>query len=546
MRSTSVLTKNPTRSSSASSRAAGDRRADRDVRAGAEPGQQRRERGLQHHEQASRRWLRASSTQAAVQRPASRCDPSDRRRGSSPTAGRGRSVGSSSCSGMSASARASRRAGGRQAVRVVRRRRAARAARARSRRTAPAAAATPGAVPRGAPRRRRRGRARSGPIDQPSLAMWCATSSSTCSSGPARSSRARSGSSRRDRTRRPRAPRRVGGAASPRRRRSATVQQARRRSPARGSAGGTAARRRRDGAQRLVPGDDVARARLAARPRRARRSAAARAACCTSSSALELVEEPQPLLRVRQRQRPGRRAGRERRARPAPASAVTCRASAATVGASNRSRTLSSAPSARRTRLTSRVASSEWPPSAKKSSSTPTSSTPRTSANRPQRISSCGVARRAAAPAAVDLRARAGRGGRACRSASAAARPARRTPTAPCSPAAARQRSAQRRQVGSRRRRHDVGDQALLAPAGPRATTTAACAHRGCCAQRGLDLAELDPEAADLDLVVGAAEELQLAVGAPAHEVAGAVHPRPGPPNGSATNRSAVRPGRPR
>ena len=44
--------------------------------------------------------------------------------------------------------------------------------------------------------------------------------------------------------------------------------------------------------------------------------------------------------------------------------------------------------------------------------------------------------------------------------------------------------------------------------------------------ERGLDLAELDAVAADLDLVVDAAEELELAVGPPAGEVAGAVEPR--------------------
>ncbi len=42
-------------------------------------------------------------------------------------------------------------------------------------------------------------------------------------------------------------------------------------------------------------------------------------------------------------------------------------------------------------------------------------------------------------------------------------------------------------------------------------------------AQRGLDLAELDAEAAHLHLVVGAAEELDAAVGEVPHEVAGAV-----------------------
>src|SRR5262249_23477250 len=42
--------------------------------------------------------------------------------------------------------------------------------------------------------------------------------------------------------------------------------------------------------------------------------------------------------------------------------------------------------------------------------------------------------------------------------------------------------------------------------------------------QRGLDLARLDAEAAQLHLRVGASEEVESAVGAPAREVAGAVH----------------------
>ncbi len=44
----------------------------------------------------------------------------------------------------------------------------------------------------------------------------------------------------------------------------------------------------------------------------------------------------------------------------------------------------------------------------------------------------------------------------------------------------------------------------------------------------GLDLAEFDAQAADLDLVVGAAEVDERTVGGPAGEVAGAVHPRSG------------------
>ena len=52
VRSTRVLTKKPTRSSSAAVGAAGDRAADRDVGARPKPGEQRRKAGLQHHEQA--------------------------------------------------------------------------------------------------------------------------------------------------------------------------------------------------------------------------------------------------------------------------------------------------------------------------------------------------------------------------------------------------------------------------------------------------------------------------------------------------------------
>ena len=71
------------------------------------------------------------------------------------------------------------------------------------------------------------------------------------------------------------------------------------------------------------------------------------------------------------------------------------------------------------------------------------------------------------------------------------------------------------------RRRH-VSDQ--LAMAGPvlaRDHRIGAVAERG---QRGLDFARFDAEAADLELVVGAAEVFEQAVAAPARQVAGAVH----------------------
>ena len=48
--------------------------------------------------------------------------------------------------------------------------------------------------------------------------------------------------------------------------------------------------------------------------------------------------------------------------------------------------------------------------------------------------------------------------------------------------------------------------------------------------QRGLDLARLDPEAAQLHLRVRASQELQHPVRTPARQVAGAVHPAPADP----------------
>ncbi|GES18810.1 hypothetical protein Aple_017050 [Acrocarpospora pleiomorpha] len=45
-----------------------------------------------------------------------------------------------------------------------------------------------------------------------------------------------------------------------------------------------------------------------------------------------------------------------------------------------------------------------------------------------------------------------------------------------------------------------------------------------CC----FDFAEFDPESADLDLIVGAADEFQFALGGPPHQVAGAIHPLAG------------------
>ena len=80
-----------------------------------------------------------------------------------------------------------------------------------------------------------------------------------------------------------------------------------------------------------------------------------------------------------------------------------------------------------------------------------------------------------------------------------------------------------------RRRLGDIADQALVAGA-----VLAGDHHRlldpvqpG---QRRLDLAEFDAIPADLDLLIGAPQILQLPVGAPPHQIPGAIHPRPGLP----------------
>ncbi len=70
---------------------------------------------------------------------------------------------------------------------------------------------------------------------------------------------------------------------------------------------------------------------------------------------------------------------------------------------------------------------------------------------------------------------------------------------------------------------HGVGDQPPVA--GPvLADDGAGGGDAGQGGERGLDLAELDAEAAELDLVVGAGDVDEFAVGPPAHQVAGAVH----------------------
>src|SRR6185437_4059649 len=80
-----------------------------------------------------------------------------------------------------------------------------------------------------------------------------------------------------------------------------------------------------------------------------------------------------------------------------------------------------------------------------------------------------------------------------------------------------------------------VGGTGDVADEPPVAGTVLADDHRGPldaiqCGECGLDFAELDAVAADLDLFVGATEIVQLPARAPAHQIPGAIHARPGPP----------------
>ena len=93
VRSTSVLTKNPIRSSSRAVGAAAPSGADQDVAAGAQPREQGRQRRLQHHERLARPSRASARGQRAAPptAPAARC-----RRDLLDTEGRARSLGRSS------------------------------------------------------------------------------------------------------------------------------------------------------------------------------------------------------------------------------------------------------------------------------------------------------------------------------------------------------------------------------------------------------------------------------------------------------------------
>ena len=151
------------------------------------------------------------------------------------------------------------------------------------------------------------------------------------------------------------------------------------RRPARGRscAGSRAVRRRRPGP---LPG----------RPRPARPRGAPPAGCCRSRPAPPAG--PGTTAGSAHRTGAAARAAAWRTSGARAASPSRSRAaSSATVGASNTVADGQLHPRLARTRLTSRVASSEWPPSSKKWSSMPTRGSARTSAKRSQRTCSSGV-----------------------------------------------------------------------------------------------------------------------------------------------------------
>ena len=82
-----------------------------------------------------------------------------------------------------------------------------------------------------------------------------------------------------------------------------------------------------------------------------------------------------------------------------------------------------------------------------------------------------------------------------------------------------------------------------LSPAASSRTITAAWATPGCAGQHRLDLAGLDPEPADLHLIIGAPGEHQLPVWGPPGQVPGPVHPLPAAPERA---RHEPLPGQPR
>ena len=97
----------------------------------------------------------------------------------------------------------------------------------------------------------------------------------------------------------------------------------------------------------------------------------------------------------------------------------------------------------------------------------------------------------------------------------------------PCTPGSferSRAFSSSTRSRSSARVGHDVGDEALV-PRRILAREDDRLPYRGMQADRRLDLAQLDSESADLDLVVDASEVLEIAVGQTTRQIARPVQP---------------------
>ncbi len=228
--------------------------------------------------------------------------------------------------------------------------------------------------------------ARNGRSDHSSVVMWCSTTATTWSSAPTRNTSARKGNSRvRSKVRR------CADSTSPGKSLSAqstTLNDscASSRIHWNGTPSCSPIRVRSDSCRAATSCNAVCNAGTSSAPRSRNTNgklyaAPALSSCSTSHSRRCAADNGTYSGRSPYAVRAGR-VGLPLSARPA---------SSAGVGASNRSRMASSAPSSVRARLTSRVASSECPPRSKKLSSAPTSGSPSTSANRRHSTSSCGV-----------------------------------------------------------------------------------------------------------------------------------------------------------
>ena len=436
--------------------------------AGAQPRQQHREPGLQHHEQGPAAAPAATSSEPTVQ-----C----RRRCAAATrsawrwlasAGRAGPAGSSSSSGSPA--RASRQyvdLPRDDAVRVVLARRASPAATACSRRTAPAAAShSRRPAGRARPRRRAARSSHSGPMDHAVAGdVVHDNSSRVCSSGPRAEQRRRASAVlRRGRT--------CAGppaAAPPEARSAADDAAGQDRGRTRGRCRARAGRGRRRSAGTWC-----------AASRGGRTSPAAP----LEGAGVEPPGEPHGVRDVVARS-PGlelargttaaagrRTAAAGPAARPGGAGTRAPRASVepfGQLGEVSAPRTARASPVPRRRRLRirliSRTASSEWPPRSKKSSSTPTRSTPEDLGEQSAQDLLPGVAR----GAARGRRARLGRGQRppvelaVRRQRQRVEHHERRRHHVVGQLARQRAPHAPRRRSGGRRGGHDVGDQPPVA-----------------------------------------------------------------------------------